>query len=57
MDAVYPNDFIPVNYKSDGLTASFLIKNCPGAILQICKQNLRIQNPNNLEKPVRCSFF
>lgn len=52
MDAVYPNDFIPANYMVEEAYSSFLIKNCPGVIKQICQQQLMIRNPHNPEKPV-----
>lgn len=47
-----PLHFIPVHYTSNNNTATFLLKNCGGAIHKLCEHNLIVINPFNSEKPV-----
>lgn len=51
-NAVHPFDLIPVFYQAENDYASFLVRNCGPAIVKLCRQNLLVLNPEDVNKPV-----
>ncbi|XP_017772485.1 PREDICTED: uncharacterized protein LOC108559648 isoform X1 [Nicrophorus vespilloides] len=58
MKTVHPLDFIPVHYTIEDENVCFLLKNCGAAIMELCKLNLIVPNPNPKEiKPFKISIL
>ncbi|GJQ65379.1 hypothetical protein Trydic_g7489 [Trypoxylus dichotomus] len=51
-----PWHFIPVHYESRNNIATFLLKNCGGAIQKLCSNSLVIVNPFNKDKPFKITI-
>ncbi|XP_025831545.1 nuclear RNA export factor 1 isoform X3 [Agrilus planipennis] len=56
LDAIHPNDLIPVHFRKEDSNASFLARNCKAAIEKLCQNNLFIANPLNNNLPFKLSI-